>query len=342
MATCNATKLEDVLSESYHRRCVVMATEGLCDVEEATKASQAIHKPGAVAPLDLPRLAPTIDRLSPAQSKLLTIQLPEHFLTERGAELHPDTGLALAAIGRTGFGLDGNDAVIQTGLDYLLVASTWGATTVEAISEYCRDVGIVQPPVTVSRTVATIEEELDFAGDKAEALYEIEAARRHLGSRLGWDREAVGLAARLDEATRRIEGAAGPAEARATLDGLRPTFEMLQTWTSKKAARQYAARPTSRAAAALGAAPNRLTVLQTLLEVGSSDPPQKVLVGLGLIRLKTVTTMAGAKHRVYEATDYSVGVAISEHEGWGETGQVHGVLVKAIEALERKQAVSRL
>jgi hypothetical protein len=45
---------------------------------------------------------------------------------------------------------------------------------------------------------------------------------------------------------------------------------------------------------------------------------------------------------VYEATDYSVGVAISEHEGWGETGQVHGVLVKAIEALERKQAVSRL
>ena len=63
------------------------------------------------------------------------------------------------------------------------------------------------------------------------------------------------LAARLDEAARRVEEAASPAEARATLEGLEPTLEMLQTWTSKKAARQYAARPTSRAAAALGAAP---------------------------------------------------------------------------------------
>jgi hypothetical protein len=82
-------------------------------------------------------------------------------------------------------------------------------------------------------------------------------------------------------------------------------------------------------------------MLQTLLEVGSTDPPQKVLVALGLLRLKTVS-VAGVEHRVYEATDPSVGVAITEDEGWGGTGQVHGVLVKAIEALERKRAVSRL
>ena len=343
MVTCNASDIEDVIGETYLRRCVVLRTDGLCDVEEATRAGQAIHEPGAIAPLDLPRLAPTIDKLSSAQSKLLTIQLPERFLTERGAELHPDTGIALAAIGRTGFGLDGNDAAIQTGLDYLLVASTWGATTAEAIGEYCRTTGIVQPPPTVGGTsmVTTVAEAIDFAGDKAEALYEIEAARHRLGPRLGWDREAVGLAARLDEAARRVEGATGPTEARATLEGLGPTFEMLQAWTSKKAARQYAARPTSRAAAALGAAPDRLTVLQTLLEVGSTDPPQKVLVALSLLRLKIVT-MAGTKHRVYEATDPSVGVAITEDEGWGGTGQVHGVLVKAIEALERKRAVSQL
>jgi hypothetical protein len=345
MATCNATKLEEVLGESYHRRCIVMASEGLCDVEEATRAGQAIHEPGAIAPLDLSRLTPTIDRLSSAQSKLLSIDLPGRFLTARGAELHPDTGLALAAIGRTGFGLGGDGAAIQTGLDYLLVASTWGATTAEAIGEYCRAVGIVQPPTTIGRTgsmVTTVAEDLDFAGDKAEALYEIGAARRRLGPRLDWNREAVGLAARLDEAARRVEETTSPTEARDILEGLRPTLEMLQAWTSKKAARQYAARPTSRAAAALGAAPDHLTVLQTLLAVGSSDPPQKVLVGLGLIRLKTVTTMAGTKHRVYEATDPSVGVAITEDEGWGGTGQVHGVLVKAIEALERKRAVSQL
>jgi hypothetical protein len=344
MATCNTTKLEDVLGESYHRRCIVMASEGLCDVKEATRAGQAIHEPGAIASLDLPRLTPTIDRLSPAQSKLLSIDLPGRFLTARGAELHPDTGLTLAAIGRTGFGLSGNDAAIQTGLDYLLVASTWGATTAEAIGEYCRAAGIVQPPTTVGKTgsmVTTVAEALDFTGDKAEALYEIGAARRRLGPRPDWDREAVGLAARLDEAVRRVEEATGPAEARATLEGLEPTLEMLQAWTSKKAARQYAARPTSRAAAALGAAPDRLTMLQTLLEVGSTDPPQKVLVALGLLRLKTVS-VAGVEHRVYEATDPSVGVAITEDEGWGGTGQVHGVLVKAIEALERKRAVSRL
>ncbi len=344
MATCNATKLEEVLGESYHRRCIVMASEGLCDVEKATRAGQAIHEPGAVAPLDLSRLTPTIERLSPAQSKLLSIDLPGRFLTARGAELHPDTGLALAAIGRTGFGLDGNNAVIQTGLDYLLVASTWGATTPEAIGEYCRAAGIVQLPPTVGKTgsmVTTVAEALDFTGDKAEALYEIGAARRRLGPRPDWDREAVGLAARLDEAARRVEEATGPAEARATLAGLRPTLEMLQAWTSKKAARQYAARPTSRAAAALGAAPDRLTMLQTLLEVGSTDPPQKVLVGLGLLRPKMIF-VAGVEHRVYEATDPSVGVAITEDEGWGGTGQVHGVLVKAIEALERKRAVSQL
>jgi hypothetical protein len=55
-----------------------------------------------------------------------------------------------------------------------------------------------------------------------------------------------------------------------------------------------------------------------------------------------MVTMAGAEHRIYEATDPSVGVAITEDEGWGGTGQVHGVLVKAIEALERKRAVSQL
>lgn len=338
MATCNATKLEDVLSESYHRRCVVMATEGLCSVEEATRAGQAIHTPRAIAPLDLARLTPTIDRLSPGQSRLLTLQMPEKWLTERGTELHPDTGLALAAIGRTGFGLDGNDAAKQTGLDYLLVASTWGATTAELIGEYCRAVGIVQPPVTVSRTVATIAEELDFAGGKAEALHMIAAEKGRLGARLSWDRDAVGLAARLDEAARRVEKATSPAEVIATGEGLEPTLEMLRAWTSKKAARQYATRPTSRAAAALGAAPDRLTMLQTFLEVGSTDPPQKVLVGLGLLRLKTLS-MGGVEHRVYEATDYSVGVAIRGDATWDDP-QVRGVLVKAIEALERKQAAS--
>jgi hypothetical protein len=82
-------------------------------------------------------------------------------------------------------------------------------------------------------------------------------------------------------------------------------------------------------------------MLRTLLEVGSTDSPQKVLVGLGLLTLKRVS-VGGVEYRVYEATDPSVGVAITEDEGWGGTGQVHGVLVKAIEALERNQAVSRL
>jgi hypothetical protein len=56
----------------------------------------------------------------------------------------------------------------------------------------------------------------------------------------------------------------------------------------------------------------------------------------------TDTNPGELEELLQQATDPFVGVAITEDEGWGGTGQVHGVLVKAIEALERNQAVSRL
>lgn len=338
IATFNAGKdPREVLPADRVRRMVLLHTSGLASPGECRAAARALLTGEGVPRLDLDRLVPSGERV--AADVLAVLDELAGYVTDGARPLLPAEGLALVVPGRVvADGIGESEAAVRVGLDYLVTAATWGASSPVLVARWCRDHDLPMAGEVEGQDPGEVEaigqdatgQAVELAGFRSVALATIKAEMADLGR--ADDAEATFLRGALREVARQVERARSVAELRR----LDVAYRSLAGRAEHRAEVEAGRKVAHGQAPVVGGRrrqPDRGAMLAELAAVGSRERPVAVLARLGLIEQDPLPTReSGPNGRRWRGTvPAAYGAVVWDGDGWDEPA-VRAVLAAAIAA----------